>query len=104
MALDKSYSFFWKSFAGSLATMGLACLLSLSLEGSFGSRGEETIFKVNRDGEEILLKHNNIRFGPDRYYLLMKDGRKIENDSIDTEYDQRVSVFFGGYSIGNTGD
>jgi hypothetical protein len=58
----------------------------------FGSRGENDIYSFEYRGEPAVLKHEDIRWGPDRYYISLNEKEKIFRGTLISDDYKKISV------------
>ncbi len=84
--------------AVSLAGLGLATFFN----GWFGTRGTYLEYEGKYQGKPALVKRSDIRFGPDRYYILIGDKGsegKITEGVLRLDDGRKITLGGSGYSI-----
>lgn len=65
---------------------------SFCLGRNFGVRGQRDMYTFSFGGQPSALVEENVRFGPDRYYVRLGDGNIINKGTIRTDDGKEVSV------------
>ncbi|MDD5191536.1 MAG: hypothetical protein PHH54_02705 [Candidatus Nanoarchaeia archaeon] len=74
-----------------LCIMGAFLFLGLSIGRVFGSRGDEKIYSFKYKSEPAKLMRENIRLGPDKYFILIGDKDKVAGE-LTTDDGKRISI------------
>ena len=75
----------------SLGVAGVFIFSMLSLGRVFGARGEETVYSFKYKGEPAKLIREDIRWGPDNYFVLIGDKDKVAGE-LTTDDGKRISI------------
>ncbi len=64
----------------------------IAVSRGFGSRRENDIYSFQYQGKPAVLKHEDIRWGPDRYYISLSEKEKIFRGTLISDDYKKISV------------
>lgn len=84
------------------ARLGLVGAILLPIVGSFGiygTRGQEDIHSFEYSGRPAAIVREDVRWGPDKYFIRLREGETILTGKIVTDDGEEISINPWEYSI-----